>query len=309
MLTKKALLLAKIEVTYGTDPTPVPASDSILVMNLVVSVPSDKLDRPVVRPSLSQIPHLIGKKHVEITFETELKGSGTAGTAPEIDPLLRACGWDVTNVPATSDTYDLVSTGFESCTIWAYLDGLLHKIVGCRGSVEFTGEAGAQPRLAWTFQGLYATPTDATIAASSAFDSTKGPVFMGATFTYGAYAAIIQQLSLNLNNEFYQRESVIATHGIVGIEIVGRTPGGSINPEAIIEATRPWWANWEAASGATLAVVIGGTAGNIITINSDANGCVKESIAWGDRNGVRIYDIPFGLYGSSGDDELQLVFT
>lgn len=435
MLTKKALILAKSETNYGDDPTPTPAANSILVFDPVVNVPSEKLDRDVVRPSLSKITHLIGKKYVEFTFQTELKGSGLAGTDPEIADLLLGCGfaetygalgaesldeidfathdkWDVAGdfddsggnaaythsggtgtltqtsgnmavagvankryaftyvisgnsgdpaatittafaaeavtldlsdgthtvyflaavspgdfvISATSASggftiddvtlkavgsviYDPASSSLGSVTIWVYLDGLLHKINGCRGSFELTGEAGMQPRIAWTFQGLYSTPTDAVIPSGSAFDSTKGPVFMGATFTYGAYPAIIQQLTINMNNELSQCESVIAGHGVVGIEIVGRAPGGSINPKAIIEATRPWWSNWEDGDGATLVVVIGSTAGNIITINSDTDGCVKESISWGDRNGIRIYDIPFGLYGSSGDDELQLVFT
>ena len=74
------------------------------------------------------------------------------------------------------------------------------------------------------------------------------------------------------------------------------------------EATRPFWANWEAGSGATLQVIIGATAANIIQIDSDTNGCVKESIDWGERNGIRIYDIPFGLYSGSGDDEIKLTF-
>ncbi len=437
MLTKKALILAKIEANYGSDPTPTPALNSVLVFDPAVNVNSDKLDRDVVRPSLTKLPHLIGKKFIEFTFMTELKGSGLLGTSPEIADLILACGyaetygalgaeslnepdfathakWDVAGdfddsggdaaytdsshagtltqtsanmavvgvankryaftyiisgksgdavasitsafaleatsldltdgthtvyfiaapgaatadfvISATSSTggftmddvtlkavgevvYTPASSSLSSVTIWVYLDGLLQKISGCRGSFEFTGDAGAQPRIAWTFQGLYQTPTDAAIPSGSAFDSTKGPVFMGATFTYGAYAAIIQQLQINLNNELAQRESVIASHGIEAIEIVGRAPGGSINPEAVLEATRSWWSNWEDGDGATLNAVIGGTAGNIITFDSDASGCVKESIAWGDRNGVRIYDIPFGLYGSSGDDELVLTFT
>ncbi len=308
MLTKRALILAKIETSYATDPTPTPASDSILVFDPVVKVNADKLERPVVRPSLSQIPHLIGKKHVEVSFASELKGSGSLGVAPEIASLLRACGLAETINAGVDVQYDPASSSLESCTLYVYLDGLVHKITGCRGSFELVGEAGEQPRINWKFQGLYQTPVDAGIPAGAAYDSSKGLVFQNATFSWGGYSANIQQLSLNLNNELAQRESVTATHGVDGIEIVGRTPGGSINPEAVTEATRPFWANWEAGSGTTLQVVIGDAGGNIIQIDSDTNGCVKESISWGDRNGVRIYDIPFGLYGSSGDDEIKLTF-
>jgi hypothetical protein len=308
MLSKRALILAKVETSYGSDPTPTPAADSILVFDPVVKVNADKLERPVVRPSLSQIPHLIGKKYVEITFSTELKHSGTVDTPPEVAALLQACGLAETVNATVSVVYDPASSSLASCTIYAYLDGLVHKITGCRGSFEIVGEAGAQPKNNWTFHGIYATPSDAAIPAGAAYDSSKGPVFQNATFSWGGYSAKIQQLSLNLNNDLSQREVVTAAHGVAAIEIVGRTPGGSINPEAVSEATRPFWANWEAGSGATLQLVIGDSGGNIIQIDSDTNGCVKESISWGDRNGVRIYDIPFGLYGSSGDDEIKLTF-
>ena len=434
MLVKRALILAKAEASYGNDPTPTPAANALRVFDPLVKVNSEKLERPVVRASLSQIPHLIGKKSVEVTFQTELKGSGLLGTSPEIAPLLLACGlaesygalgaeslnepdfaahtkWDdagdmnsesgnaaythsggsgtltqiaanlavagVANkryaltytitgysgdpaatittafaaeavtldlsdgthtvyfiaaaaptdfvISATSASggftldditlkavgevvYDPASTALGSVTIWVYNDGLLHKILGCRGSWEFTGEAGMQPRISWTFQGLYATPTDAAIPAGAAFDSTEGPVFQGATFDWGNYSARIQQLSLNMNNEIGQDEDVTSAHGIAGFEIVNRTPGGSINPKAVTEATRAFWANWEAGSGATLQAIIGTVAANIIQIDSDTNGCVKESIDWGERNGIRIYDIPFGLYGGSGDDEIKLTF-
>ncbi len=308
MLSEKALILAKVEAVYGTDPVPTPAADAVLVINPEVSVEAEKIERSMVRPTLSPVPHLIGKKHVSVSFATELKGSGSLGSVPEISPLLQACGLSEAINAGLDVQYSLSSSSLKSCTIYLYLDGIMHQVNGCRGSFEIVAEAGEQPRISWKFQGLYQIPLDADIPAGFSYESTKGPVFQGATFTWDTYAAMIQKLSLNLNNKFAQREVVSASHGVEAIEIVGRLPGGSINPEAVKEAARPFWANWEAGNGATLQTVIGTAAGNIIQIDSAANGCVKESISWGDRNGIRVYEIPFGLYSESGDDELKLTF-
>ena len=44
-------------------------------------------------------------QRVEVTFEVEMAGSGTAGTAPAFGPLLKACGNSETIVTDTSVTY------------------------------------------------------------------------------------------------------------------------------------------------------------------------------------------------------------
>ena len=100
-LKKRSLVLAKVEATEGVDPIPTPGANAILVSNPLVKVIPDLLKREFDSPSLSPQAHVIGLKEVEVTFGTELKGSGTAnaggaGDIPEIDPLLQACGFAVT---------------------------------------------------------------------------------------------------------------------------------------------------------------------------------------------------------------------
>lgn len=303
-LVKKALVLAKIETQYGEDPTPAPADDAILVSAPDIRPTGEKLERESVRPVLSKLPHVIGKREVEISFSVEVKGSGTAATPPEVGALLRACGLDETI--DTNVIYAPVSTGFESVTIYAYLDGIQHKILGCRGTFEILLEAGKIAMFSFTFRGIYQTPIDAAIPSGAVFDSTTPPAFLSGTFTYGTYEAIIQQLQLAMNNELSLRESVAEASGVKGVELTDRKPAGSMNPEAVIEATRAFWGNWESGAAAILQAIIGSAAGNKLTI--DAPKCVKDSVAWGEREGMRIYEIPFSLCGDTGDDEIKLTY-
>ena len=173
MLTRKSVVLAKIEGTYGLDPTPTGPNDSILVSNPEVRVDGELLTRDFVRESLSPIGHVIGKRKVTISFETELKGSGAAGTAPETSPLYQSCGMDEAIVASTSVTYspESDSAQIKSCTMYVYFDGTMHEINGCRGSFNLNLEAGMFGKIQWNFEGKYVRPVDVALP-STTFDAT-----------------------------------------------------------------------------------------------------------------------------------------
>ena len=79
LLSKRALLLAKIETTPGTDALPVPALDAILVADPEFSIDPNILERDFVSSDLSPFEHIIGRKLASITFTTD-------GGSPRWDP-------------------------------------------------------------------------------------------------------------------------------------------------------------------------------------------------------------------------------
>jgi hypothetical protein len=100
------VILAKTEVTYNTDPVPVVGTNAILIRNANLSSEGLRMnDRGAIRASIGQLQQVYGGQLKRLTFECEVKGSGAAGTAPEIGPLIEACGFDETIVGATSATY------------------------------------------------------------------------------------------------------------------------------------------------------------------------------------------------------------
>ncbi len=75
LLTRKYLLLAKIEANYGVDPIPTADLNAILVENLKFKPNPEILDRGnVALPDLSKLPHLIGKLSGDISFDAEIAG-------------------------------------------------------------------------------------------------------------------------------------------------------------------------------------------------------------------------------------------
>ena len=144
LLTRKRLLLAKTEDTYGTDSTPTGSANAILVRNLeIVPLQSDIVQRELIRPYLGNYEQLLANTRVQVTFEVELAGSGTAGTAPAYGPVLKACGLAETLVATTSATYAPVSTSFSSVTLYFLQDAIRHIVTGARGTFRLNGTVGA----------------------------------------------------------------------------------------------------------------------------------------------------------------------
>jgi hypothetical protein len=308
MLTKRTVILAKLETTYGSDLTPTAAANAIMAYDPEITIVSDMKERYPGNTDLSRFPELRGKTSFEIKFSTELKGSGVVGTATRMSPLFQACGLDETIVSATSVSYAPVSSSFESCTIYAYIDGLLYKLLGCVGDVEIDLTAGETGRLNWTFKALYALPTDSGIVTPT-FDTTVPLIVKGTTMTFGNYAAIIEKLNLKLNNNIAERPDFNTTDGIKGYQITGRNPEGSMTIEAVLRATSnaDFLSYFDARTVKALSFVLGATAGNINTITASYAYCRVPKI--GDREGIRTFEIPFQLARNTGGDEISISQT
>lgn len=309
MITRKAVLLAKKEVDYATDPTPVAGTDAFeAISDLVINPVGTLLSRLPYSNSLSPVRPLIGQRWYEISFVVEVKGSGTAGTAPRgLGALLQACGMSETIVASTSVTYAPASSTIASCTIYAFLDGLRHIFVGCRGTWRLLSIAGETAKLEFRMLGKYAAPTDVAIA-SPTYDSTVPPVIVSASFTFDSVATFaVQQLEIELGVITANRDDLNDATGIKGFEIVGRDGRGSMNPESVLIATHDFWTIWTAATQKQLSIALGATAGNICTVTCPK--AVLETLGYGDRNGIRTFEIPFRLSQNTGDDEVSIAFT
>ena len=109
-LTRTTKLLAKIESSYGSNPTPVAGSNAIQVTDIEVTpIESDNVQAPTFQGFLGNSTQgtLLANKRVAVSFGAELSGSGAAGTASALSPLLKSCGLSETIASSTSVTYAL----------------------------------------------------------------------------------------------------------------------------------------------------------------------------------------------------------
>jgi len=306
MLTRKAVVLAKIQPTINVDPVPVASTNAIICGVPALKPVYEKVERKFANASLSPLGNVHFGELVEVSFDVELKGSGTAGTAPPISPLLRACGMDETISAGVSVGYLPVSTGFEMCTLYVSKDDIQHKILNCMGDVQIVGEAGKYVKATFTMKGTYSAPSDVSIPTAT-YSSVLPPRLLSAGLTLGGYSPIATKFEIGLKNEISRRDSMNEATGVLGVDITGRTPGGSIDPEVVTLATKDFWAAWSARTDMAFEVTVGASAGNICTISAPK--AVIDDIGYGDRQGRLIYELPFMCTYASGDDEIEFVFT
>lgn len=308
LLSRKRLLTAAIESTYGTDATP-SGTDAVLVRSLEITpLNADVVERELVRPYLGNFEQLLGNQHVEVTFEVELAGSGTAGTAPKWGPIFRSCGMGETIVASTSVTYAPVSSGFESCTLYFDNDGIRHKVTGCRGTFSMSCEVNAIPTLSFTMMGIYNAPTDTSLPTATYTNQATPVLFRQgntSSFSIFGYSGILQALSLDIANENIYRELIGGTKEVL---LTDRKPAGEVTVEAVSLATHDFFSDATGTSTGSLSFTHGTVAGNIVAFSSPQTDL--GSPAYADQDGIQMITMPYtATPTTAGNDELSFVLT
>ena len=158
------MMLAKIEATYATDPTPTAEANLIAITRngLKFNPKFGHVTRAILDGTLSKVAGLNATPEVSFSFDVEVRGNRTDGIAAdiskgsvanlvEIDCLLQACDLAATYTAETGlgnrDGYvtyaPYVPTDMgKGVTIYFYTGLKLHKITGCKGTVKGVLEAG-----------------------------------------------------------------------------------------------------------------------------------------------------------------------
>jgi hypothetical protein len=314
---RNTAILAKLEVTYKLDPTPTGADNAILVSNVTVNaLNAQNVSRDLVRPWLGGSEQLVGTAYKEASFDVEVAGSGTAGTAPACGPLLRACGLAEVVTASTRVDYTPVSTAFESVTIYVYDDGVLHKMHGCRGSMQIVKGLAGRPVFRYRFLGIDGGDSAASPSGTDYSDFQKpqvvtdtntGDVTLGCTYAAGALsggtAYPSRGLEVDLGNEVVHTPLL----GAEEIDITQRDVSATVQLDLTAAQEVTLMTTVKANTTQGLGLQHGTTAGNIVLTfmpNAQLINPSKQEI-----NGRRLigFDIR-AVPGASGNDDLRLVF-
>ena len=308
LLTRKRLILAKTESTYGTDSSPV-GTDAVLVRDLSITpLQSDTVDRELIRPYFGASEQLLANTRVEVTFQVELAGSGTAGTAPTYGRVLRACAFSETVSAGVSVTYAPVSATFGSVTIFYNIDGVLHKVTGCRGTFTLNGAVGEIPTIDFTMTGIYNAPTD-TAAPAVTYSNQAAPVIFKNGNTTGfelfSYSGCLQSIELDIGNEVIYRELVGCNKEVL---INNRAVTGSVVLEAPTVASKDFFTTALGTALGNLTFQHGQTAGNIVSFASTSIDI--GDVNYEDQDGIHMLSIPVtAVPTGSGNNEISIVYT
>lgn len=308
LLSRKRLILAKTETTYATSAAPA-GTDAILVRNLdITPLESDTVSRDLIRPFLGNSDQLLSNPRVRVTCEVELAGSGTAGTAPKYDALLKACGLASTVVASTSVTYAPVSTNFSSCTIAYNIDGVQHLLTGCRGTFTMSCQLGQIPVLQFEMTGIYNQPTD-TVQPAVTYSQQAGPLLFRegntSAFSFLGYSGCLMSVDFNLANQIVYRELIGCTKQVL---ITDRQPSGTVMIEAPTIAQKDYFTAALSTSTGNLTFLHGTTAGNRVTFTAAQSDLTQPT--YSDSDGIHMLNLPYvATPSATGNDEVSLAFT
>jgi hypothetical protein len=190
-LINKTVVLAKLETTYGLDSIPSGAANALVVSNLSINpLNAEYVARGIIRDYLGGSEELPGARYVECGFDIELVGSGLLAVAPAWGPLMRSIGFAEIITPDVRVDYVPVSANFESSTVYWYDDGVLHKLLGVRGTATLDLGVGKKPVISFKFMGVDGGATVAPVVGTNltawrvpqiVLDANSGDLTFGAT--------------------------------------------------------------------------------------------------------------------------------
>lgn len=309
----KHIILAKLETEYGTDPTPTEAANALVTAGEpTFEVINEPVQRAIPLAYFGKIAPISVGTGLKLNFSTELKGSGTAGTAPREGCLFRACNMTEALVAVTSAAYT-PNSNFEgeSVTLWFWADGNLHKISGCTGTFKMAFKTRDIMKVDWEFTGIYASTHITNVAFPSPTYATVSPlIFKGAGFSYNSVATlVITELMLDIGNVVGRRDSANAASGIARYFVNDRDSKGSMNPETVALSTLNPWTLFNAITQANIAASVSGGAGNIVTLA--VTGVTLDAPKYGSRENILAWDLSFGINPTlaAGNNAIVITFT
>ena len=288
---------------------PASAAELFRAGNFAHEVSVEQLERAVKDASLSPFPSIPGKRSAQISFSTELRGSGAAGIAPDYGLLFKGCAMGETIAAGASVTYAPTSdkSDYTKICLTTFIDGLRIMYLGCMGSFSVNCPLDGVPTVDWEFEAADFEVSDAALLHGDSYDAeTPEPVLMSG-FSFGGFHFDVTNIRFAMNNNVVLRQSANVSGGHVNAMVTGRAPSGSFDPEAVLKATDDVFGYWENGAQLPLSVRIGQRAGNICTITAPK--CQYADLGFGDRDGLLSYDAPFRLARDAGDDEISIVFT
>lgn len=307
-LMRNLLVMAKAQVAKGTPATLAAANNAILCQSVSPNlIKAEFVARNLIRPYMGNSPSSTAGVHRGIEFVVELAGSGAAGTAPALAPLLLGCGMAETITAGVSAAYAPVTTGQTYLTLACNLDGMEFLLTDAIGTVSFEMSPKAIPVARFSFLGIYTPATDTVMPTGASFAAFLKPLTVGRvntpTFTLFGTTPCVESFSFDLANQMTWRELI----NCGGAHRSDRKPTASLKIELPSVATKAWGEAVRLADEGALAVVHGVTAGNIVKVDAPKL-CVSAEPSIDDSNGVAMLNLQMSMNPDAGNDELVLTF-
>lgn len=253
-----------------------------------------------------------GSGHIGVI--TAYNGTSKVATVAPITATFVPDGTSTYSI-AANVSYRPISTtsgvSDTSCTITYNIDGVQHKLLGCRGTATLNMALGEFGTINFTMTGIYTTPTDtAQSTYTVAYANQAVPLVyradnVRATRFFGV-AGCFQSISLDFGNTVNYRELVGCTKEVV---IPDGQSSGNVMMEALPIATfDPFTASLSDGTSGALSSVLYGSAGNRVSLVVPR--CDIGQPTYSTSDGYEMLDLPYtAIPSATGNDDFYLVYS
>lgn len=317
-LIRKSAVFAKIEATSGSDAAP-DGTNAILVSNQNCNpLNAQNVDRDLSLPHFGASEMLVGPGNVELSFDVELVGSGTAGAAAPWNALVRACALAQTLTASTRADYTPVSSSLETVTLYYYDDGVLHKLLGAVGEMAVSLRSGSVAKASFRFVGIDGGIAAAALPAASGlsnfkqpqviFTASSTPITIGATHSASGAPTLTGGTAYPGTGMEFSLGNEIAFNPFLGgetVDITNRMVSGSLTLNLTGAQEASFMSTVKAGTLQSLAMVAGNVANRRVLVHLPSVQLLNPRKE--EAQGVRLIGFDFRAIPSAGNDELRLV--
>lgn len=336
-LTRKTLVLAKTETTYGTEAAPNSeasvSSQAMLLFDEInpLSLDVQVVEKQVVRASLTKNKNLIGRRLYNVKPKTMLSNAkgyvysysaltGTSSTnggqPPFFSPLLRACALSETGHSSVSVLYRPKSSSFESATCHVYADQIKHVVAGCVGTFTMEGTGGEGIELMFDLKGKYAAPTG-TAAPTPTYPADEKVLCASENLSVSGYQSgspIVRSFKFDMGNTIVERKDANSAFGLYGLYITDRKPTFElvveVEPQSVFD---PWSDLANATTGDVTAHTVSflhgaGAAAGQKNVGLYFGSLQLKDVQYQDDGGIRTYALSYDVFNGTDDRDFSMRF-
>lgn len=310
-LWERKVILAKIETVEGTDAAPVVGTDAMQVLGYTPQfMDADSKVRNIERSYFGAAPVGLTALKRGATFSMEMHGGGVAAgtTVPPWMKMNRVCGFDAGVVTgANSVVQKPITDSIVSLTHWAYLDDLLIKTIGARGSVGFKIEDDEYPLFNYRVLGVApAVMAAQAVPGNPTITGYVDPVISSTevtTFTLGAFAVPLRRWEMDTNADLQFRSLIGPTDRV---QYRDRSWSGTVVIRVPDLTAKDYFANIRPGTVMAASCIQGVTPGNIVKIDAPSLQ-ITGNVDLSEEGGEVMATLPVTALPVTGNDEV--VFT
>lgn len=314
---KKTVVLAKDETTYGVDAAPSGAANAMKAFDMSITpIELSAIQINAMAAHFGANMFLPGTSFSKCQFSVLLSGAGTAATAPAWGTPLLGCAVAETTGLLTPNRVEYLpaTDSLKSLTLDWHDDGLLHKMLGCMGSVTLSAKSGEAPKLTFSYTGIETVPTAVSNAVATLTNwidpvaikkANVTDITLGCTYATGALTGGTVYNSSGLTLDFGNQVEFAPLLSSEKVVLSDRKIKGSMSVELTAAQEVTMIANLKARTLQSLGFVIGTTSGNKIMLHAPA--MVLKTHKKDEFKGMRMVGFDFELDPVAGNDELRII--